>query len=400
MDSVSTQLDELKQVVTSRIDAIADTLCDVSRRIHANPETAFGEHAAAEVLTGSATALGLSTVVGAYGLDTAFAVEFGAGPTTVALMSEYDALPELGHACGHNVIAAIGLGAALGLSMVGDRLPGVVRYLGTPAEEAGCGKELLARAGAFDGVDAAMMVHAASWDLKAVHSICLSQLDVTFHGVASHSGLTPEHGRNALDAAVLAHQAVGMLSKHLARGERVNGVITQGGETPSVIPAKASARYFLRAETAAALEALKTRVQGCVVGGAVAAGCTADVEWSQADYLNMRINTPLADAYESNAVTLGRSFTPYEAFPPAVTDAGNVSHRVPVLHSTIACAPGTVMIHEPDFVFWALSPEADRAVTDGAKALAMTALDFLCDSDLRARTKRAFTLSALAIADH
>lgn len=389
----------LKIAAAARVDELAPPLVELSHRIHASPELGFAEHQAVAALTDVARAEGLEVTSPAYELETALSGDFGAesGPR-VAVISEYDALPGIGHACGHNLIAAIGLGAALALHPLIDRLPGSVRYLGTPAEERGCGKELLARAGAFDDVDAAMMVHPASWNLRAVRSICLAEVEVTYAGRATHSALNPGSSRNALDAAVLSHSAIAQLWKGLGPMERVQGVIVEGGSIPSVVPERASALYYLRAANTEDLSLLKERVESCLLAAAQATGCDADLRWGDADYLGLRVNEPLAKAYEANAATLGREFTPYEGFPPAVADMGNVSHRVPVLHSVIACAPPTVMLHEPEFAKWAASEDGDTALLDGAKSLAMTAIDFLCDPELRERASQASASSEGATA--
>ncbi|WP_067721161.1 M20 family metallopeptidase [Nocardia yamanashiensis] len=391
MPSTTAIISHLKDTVAEGVDRSAQTLITLSHRIHADPEPAFQEHRAVAAITATAAELGLEVHSGAYGIDTALRADFGAGAPGVAIMAEYDALPGSGHACGHNVIAAIGLGAATTLHELRAELAGRVRFLGTPAEESGCGKELLAEAGAFDDLDAAMMVHPASWDLQALNGVCLSQLEVGFTGRASHSGIAPEQGRNALDAAVLAHQAIGMLAKHLAAAERVHGIITEGGDTPSIVPARVAARYYLRAADPAALAQLKHRVEDCIAGAARAAGCSAAIDFAHPDYLDLRTNPPLAAAYQANTQRLGRAFTSYETFPAAVTDAGNISHRIPVLHPTIACAPTHVMIHDAEFAHYAVSAAADQAVIDGAKALAMTVIDYLHDSTLRERISVAHT---------
>lgn len=383
MSSITQSINSMKDAAIECVDRNANTLIELSHRIHAEPEPAFQEYRAVTEIATTAASFGIDVEVGAYGVETAMCAEFGDGPAGIAVMAEYDALPGLGHACGHNVIAAIGLGAAAALHSLRDDLAGRVRFLGTPAEEAGCGKELLAVMGAFDGLDAAMMIHPASWDLKALNGVCLSQLDVVFTGRPSHSGIFPEQGRNALDAATLTYQAIGMLAKHLGRDERVHGVISDGGATPSIVPAHSASRYYLRAPDPVALAHLKERVTACIEGGTQAAGCSARIDFVHPDYLNIRTNQPLAETYQANAQKLGRVFTPHEGFPAAVTDAGNISHRIPVLHPTIACAPGSVMIHDADFAQHAVSELADQAVVDGAKALAMTAIDFLHDPQLR-----------------
>ncbi|MEV4756322.1 amidohydrolase [Micromonospora sp. NPDC049559] len=385
--------EELKQRISETVDDLATTLLDLSHRIHATPELAFEEFDACSRLVRAATEAGLTVRTPAFELPTAFAADFGSstGPR-VALVSEYDALPDIGHGCGHNIIATIGLGAALALHRLGDRLPGSVRYLGTPGEERGCGKELLAGAGAFDRVDAAMMLHPANVNLKAVRTQCLAEFEVTFIGRAAHAALAPQAARSALDALVLAYQALAQLRQHLKGSERITGVLTEGGAAPNVVPEKATAKYFIRAATTGDLKVLKGRAEACLRGAADAAGCELHVTWTEPDYLDMRINEPVADAYERNATMLGRVFTPYDQYPVAGTDMSNISHRVPVLHGTIACAPPHVMLHTREFTAAAVSPEGDKAVIDGAKALAMTAIDFLTDADLRRRAAQVFAL--------
>jgi amidohydrolase len=381
---------DLKRDALAAVDEYAGTLIELSRRIHSAPELAFREHQACERLTGAVEEAGLEVERGAYGLETAFSASFGREGATVALVSEYDALPDVGHACGHNIIATIGLGATLALHRLADRLPGNVRYVGTPAEERGCGKELLARAGAWDRVDAAMMIHPASLDLKAIRAQCLADLTVSFTGHAAHPALTPDAARSALDALVLSYQALAMLREHLKGTERITGVITEGGSAPNVIPERAVSSYFVRAANLDDLEVLKGRVERCCRGAAEATGCELELSWGAADYLDMRVNLPLADAYEANAGTLGREMAPYEWVPPATSDMANVSHRVPVLHAVIGCAPLTAMLHTREFAAAAGSPEGEQAVLDGAKALAMTAIDFLTDAGLRRRAAEAF----------
>lgn len=386
--------EQLKEHAKNAVDELAPMLLDVSHRIHATPELAFNEFTACSLLVRAGRTAGLDVRQPAFGLETAFVADFGSptGPK-VALASEYDALPDIGHGCGHNIIATVGMGAALALYRLGDRLPGSVRYVGTPGEERGCGKEVLARAGAWDGVDAAMMLHPANLNLKAVRTQCLAEVQITFFGRAAHAALAPQAARSALDAIVLAYQALAQLRQHLKGSERITGVLTEGGAAPNVVPEKATASYFIRAATPDDLNVLKRRVEACLRGAAEATGCELDSTWTEPDYLDMRINEPLADAYERNAATLGRVFTPYEEYPVAGTDMSNVSHRVPVLHGTIACAAPSVMLHTREFTTAAASPEGDKAVVEGAKALALTAIDFLTDAELRRQTAEAFTAS-------
>jgi len=385
---------ELKRAACAAVDEIRDDLLQLSHRIHAKPELAFEEREAAALLSASIRRSGLAVEVGAYGLETAFAAEFGSGDAgCVAILAEYDALPEIGHACGHNIIASAAIGAGLALFGLADRLPGRVRILGTPAEERGGGKELMAREGAFDGVDAAMMVHPAGANLVTMPSLACSELDVGYRGRASHASAMPEQGINALDALVIAYQAIGALRQHIGLFERIHGIITDGGQAPNIVPEYAAGRFYVRAANAEELARLKTRVEGCFRAGASATGAELELTWSEVDYLDIRFNEPLAERYRANAESLGRVFFPIEKVPARLagsTDMGNVSHRVPSIHPMIASAPLGCSIHNAEFAQWAGGKMGDEAVVDGAKALAMTALDYLCDPELRGRARESF----------
>jgi amidohydrolase len=390
---VGAKADELKREVCAEVDRLRDELQRVSRAIHAQPELAFEERAAARLLVDTLRSAGLEVEAGAYGLETAFASEFGAGEACVAVLAEYDALPEIGHACGHNLIAASGVGAGLALAALGDRLPGRVRILGTPAEERGCGKELMARQGALDGVDAAMMMHPSSVNLVTMPCVCLAELDVTCRGQAAHAAAMPERGVNALDALVIGYQAVAALRQHIRATERIHGIITDGGQAPNVVPERASGRFYVRAASAEELEPLKARVEGCFRAGAAATGADLQLEWGAADYLDIRFNAALAERFRVNAESLGREFFPIEKLPASLqgsTDMGNVSHRVPSIHPMLASAPLHCTIHNAEFEKWAGSEKGDEAAIDGAKSLAMTAIDFLTDPDLRERARSLF----------
>jgi len=384
----------LKEEVCLAIDAMRSDLLDMSHAIHARPELAFEEHHAAALLIKALRAAGLEVKAGAYGLETAFEAEFGPenGPC-VALLAEYDALPEIGHACGHNLIATSSVGAGLALASLGDRLPGRVRLLGTPAEEHGCGKELMAREGALDGVDAAIMMHPAGVNLISMPCIAMAELDVVYRGKAAHAAAMPERGVNALDALVFAYQGIAALRQHITRDERIHGIITDGGSAPNVVPDRSAGRFYVRSSTFESLAPLKQRVEACIRAGSEATGCDVEVHWGEADYRDLLLNRPLADAFRENAETLGRDFLPWESVPSSIqgsTDMGNISYRVPSIHPMLASAPPHVTIHNAEFEKWAGSEMGDACSVDGAKALAMTALDYFTDCDLRDRTLAVF----------
>jgi len=390
-------LESLKKDVAAAVDALAPHLLAVSHAIHDEPELALEEVKAARRLTEAVAAQGLPVQREAFGVKTAYVSEFGNTGPNIAILSEYDALPGIGHACGHNIIATIGLGASLALSKLGAKLPGTVRYLGTPAEERFGGKEIVAREGAFDGADAAMMIHPSNLNLVTMPCIAISEVIVTYRGRAAHAAAMPYRGLNALDAVVTAYQAIAQLRQHIKQTERIHGIITEGGLAPNIVPERASCRFFVRAFDIHELAELKKRVHACFEAGALATGCTAEIDWGDHDYLDLKTNWPMAQAFERNAAALGREFYPMEQIPSGFagsTDMGNVSHRVPSIHPMLAVAPPGVIIHNAEFTRWAASDKGDAAVIDGAKALAMTALDLMTDPQLLAGARADFDATA------
>jgi len=400
-------LESLRKNVAAAVDGMRGELIALSHAIHDEPELALAEFKSAAKLADAVEKHGLPVAREAFGLATAYVSEFGdrRGPT-VAILSEYDALPGIGHACGHNIIAASGFGAAMALAGLGAGLPGVVRYLGTPAEEAHGGKELMARHGAFEGADAAMMMHPSNLNLMTMPCIAVADVEAVFHGRAAHASAMPFRGLNALDAVVTAYSAIAQLRQHIRSTERIHGIITDGGMAPNIVPERAACRFFIRAADVHDLLALKARVKACFEAGALAAGCRLELNWSGADYLDLKTNWPMAEAFERHAVALGRTFFPMKDIPPGFagsTDMGNVSHRVPSIHPMLAVAPPDVIIHNPEFARWAASEDGDKAVVDGAKTLALTALEVMAVETMRSRVRADFDataeLSRLAVAE-
>ncbi len=374
----TSEVDELKTTTCNLIDKNAEVLISVSHEIHDHPEQNYEEVFASELLTRTANGLGVPVELGAFDCATGFSGDVGTGPT-VCIMSEYDALPEIGHGCGHNVIAAAGLGAAIALASIAKDSGGRVRYMGTPAEEGGGGKILMARNGALSGVDLAMMVHPADADLATIDAIALQQLLVEYSGQESHAAAAPHLGRNALDAAVLGYMAVATLRQHIMPTERVHGIFLKSGEKPNIVPSEASTEWYVRSDNVSSLAALKPRVLAALESGAHACGCSVSHEWIGAAYADMVTNNTMGTMYAHNALRLGRTVTdPRNGGHRVVgsTDMGNVSHLVPSIHPMIASAPSGTSIHTKQFAQFARSPMADKAVLDGAKAMAMTAIDY------------------------
>lgn len=376
----------LKQAVCDRVDELADRLIDASHQIHAHPELNYEEHFAHQLLTDLLEREGVTPVRHAYDLATAFDSRVGREGPEIAVLCEYDALPGVGHACGHNIIATAGLGAGLAAALVAETAGGRVRIMGTPAEEGGGGKVRMARKGAFDGVSAAMMVHPADADLLSMQTLAIQELQVQYQGKAAHAAAAPWEGRNALDAAVLGYMNVAAMRQHIRTDERVHGVITRGGDKPNIVPADAASDWYVRSRTIETLQPLKQRVFTCLDSAATACGCTMSHEWVDNVYADMVDNHPLVQAYTANSTALGRPVHDPEAIGRKVTgstDMGNVSYLVPSIHPMIKVAPDGTPIHTVDFARWAVAPEGDKAVLDGAKAMAMTVVDLWASATLR-----------------
>jgi len=370
-------LDATKQRMAEEIERRADLLLDVSHRIHAHPELNFEEKYAHDLLCDVLDAEGIPTERHAHGLDTAFIGRAGTVGPDIAICLEYDALPGIGHACGHNIIAAAGLGAGLAAAAVADACGGRVSIIGTPAEEGGGGKVFQIRAGAFADVDAAMMVHPAGADLRSMDAIAIQQCQVTYTGESAHAAAAPEQGRNALDAAVLGYTNVAALRQHIGPAERIHGIITDGGQKPNIVPARAEAVWYVRSPSVAGLEALKARFATCIEAGAAAAGCEVTIGWIDPAYSDMVTIDSMVDLYAANAAELGRDVRDPATVGGVVgsTDMGNVSYEVPSIHPMIQAADAGVPIHTEAFEGFAAGALGDRAVLDGAKALAWTVAD-------------------------
>ena len=376
-DLTTTELEEVKQIVCDEVDAIADILLEASHAIHKNPELNFEEHFAHENLTGILEDQGLSPQRGAYDLETAFEASVGDEGVCVAVLCEYDALPDIGHACGHNIIGTAGLGAGIAASKVAERLGGTLRILGTPAEEGGGGKVFMADRGAFDSVDAAMMVHPAAGDLVKMNTIAIQRLHVAYEGLAAHAAASPHRGHNALDAAVLGYQNIAALRQHIRPDERIHGIFLESGSKPNVVPEYSSMEWYVRSKNARSLEPLKKRVLSCLEAGAMATSCTMTHDWIQPFYADMIDNETISTLYSANATRVGRSLMEPDNESKVVgsTDMGNVSYIVPSIHPMIGVAPPGVPIHTPDFAHFSRSESGDKAVIDGAKIMAMTVVD-------------------------
>jgi len=381
---------DAKAAARERVDGAHEALVDLSHRIHATPELGFEEEQASRWTAEMLDAGGFRVEHGVHGLPTAFRARVGSGPLHVAICAEYDCLPDIGHACGHNIIAASAVGAGLALASVADDVGLTVTVLGTPAEENGGGKILLLERGAFAGVHAAMMVHPAPLDGAEPPMIAFQQFDVHYHGKAAHASAFPEQGINAADALTVAQTAIGLLRQHIRPSDRIHGIVLRGGEAPNVVPAHTCARYVVRAKRLDELDAVRSKVMRCFEAGALATGARLELANEQLAYAEVIHDREIAARYRRNAEALGRAFP--DAGPmadrfAASTDMGNVSLAIPSIHPTIGIDSFPAVNHQPEFAAACATPTADRAVVDGAIAMAWTAIDLATDAEIVTRLR-------------
>jgi len=376
---------DAKRAARERVEQAGDELVALSHRIHAHPELGFEEERACAWLCELLAGAGLEVERGVGGLPTAFAARAGAGPLRVVVCAEYDALPGVGHACGHNLIAAMAAGAGIALAEVADDVGLEVTVLGTPAEEGGGGKILLLRQGAFAGTHAAMMVHPSPYEMAEMPVIAVTQLRVAYTGKEAHASAYPQLGVNAADALVVAQTAIGLLRQHLRPGDRVHGIVTHGGDAPNVIPAHTTGTWMVRAADLEQLEEVRAKVVRCFEAGALATGASLEIAEDHEPYAEMHHDHELAAVYRRNAEALGRDFDERPDRGAGSTDMGNVSLALPSIHPTIGIDALPAVNHQPEFTARCVTPAADRAVVDGAVAMAWTAIDATADERLRAR---------------
>ncbi|MDQ0092988.1 M20 family metallopeptidase [Paeniglutamicibacter psychrophenolicus] len=355
-------------------------LIGLSERLHANPELGWQEHQAAEWTASYLESRGFAVERGYLGFDTAIRAVYGSGSRRVGLMAEYDALPGLGHACGHNIITAMSCGAAVALSAFADARDLTVEVYGTPAEEGGGGKIELLKKGAFRGLDLAMMAHPSPVDSAEASPYAVAHNHVVFEGKAAHAAAYPEQGINANDAFIVSQVALGLLRQQLPSQTRVHGVQTRGGEAPNAIPERTEGRWYVRAQTLKDLEGLESRVARCFEAGALATGCELTITPESEPYSEFRTEQRALDIYVKHALELGRRFDapPEQAtMNRASTDMGNVSQVVPAIHPYIGLGCYPVANHQKEFAAHCVGDDANRAIHDGSVLLALTGLDYL-----------------------
>jgi amidohydrolase len=379
---------DLKEEAAQHLERIRPDALVLSHRIHAHPELGFAEHDASRWVAQALSSAGFSVQAGVGDLPTALAATAGTGELTVGLFAEYDALPEVGHACGHNIIAAAATTAGQLLAPLADQLGITVKLFGTPAEEAGGGKILMLDRGVFDGVHAAMMVHPAPTDRVKARTLAVAHLGVSYTGKTAHAAAAPEKGINAADAFTVAQVAIGLLRQHISPASRIHGIITRGGEAPNVVPGLTEGRFYVRTETLEELADLRRRVEQCFQAGALATGCELDITPESPPYSEFDSDPAFEAFYQANAEKLGRSFGQAERSGTASTDMANVSLVIPTIHPSIGLDCGTAVNHQPEFAAWCAEPTGDQAVLDGALAMAWTVIDIATSAEQRRRLLR------------
>jgi amidohydrolase len=387
-ETPTTPAGDVKSRAEAAVDASLSDLVRLSHDIHAHPELSYEEVRSSALTAEALERGGFAVRTGTAGLPTAFVAEAGSGPLVLAVCAEYDALPDVGHACGHNIIAATAVGAGLGLLPLLDELELTVRVVGTPAEEGGGGKVVMLEKGVFDDVHAAMMVHP--WPTDRLEATCLAvtHFDVEFTGRTAHASAAPWQGVNAGDAMVIAQVALGLLRQQLPPGDQVHGVVTHGGEAANIIPARVTGRFMARSLTIGGLDDLERRVQACFRAGSQATGAEVRFAPLAPDYSHMVSDQDLLHHYRANAERLGRRFTLDDegaARPTLSTDMANVSLAVPTIHPLLAIDAAGSVNHQPEFAAACITASADTAVREGALAMAWTAIDAARNGALRDR---------------
>ncbi|GGC46085.1 amidohydrolase [Brevibacterium sediminis] len=392
--------------IAAGLDAAEGDLTGLLHTIHDLAETAFEEFDSVAAIASVLENHGVDVETGLYGVKTTLRATTGSGHgRTIAILAEYDALPEIGHACGHNIIATAGVGAFLALHALyekdPDAVPGTVVLLGTPAEEGHSGKEVMARAGAFNGIDAAIMVHGYGYDCADQVWLGRRLLKVTYSGVAAHASAQPFMGRNALDAANLFYQGLGLMRQQMPPISRLHAVITDGGTRPSIITETATVQCYVRSKFPETLKELSDRVEEAAKGAALMTGTGVTVDWDEhPPSLPVRTNSTLTARWAEHEQARGRQPLPSGVLDESIaasTDFGNVSYRIPGIHPLIKTADAEVALHTREFAEAAQTPAAEIAALDAAYGLACTALDFLVDDALAAEVTEEFTRDGGAI---
>ena len=386
--------EKLKEKLKAELEIRRSELVRLSSDIHDNPELGFQEVKAVSWLSNYLENNGFCVEKGVAGLATAFQATYGEGKPKIAVLAEYDALPGIGHGCGHNIIAASAVGAGVASKIVVDNLGGSIIILGTPGEETFGGKIDMIKAGIFDDVDVAMMVHPSVLNMAIYRTLACLPLEVEFFGKAVHAAIHPAEGVNALEAIILAFNSINSLRQHIKEQARIHGIITNGGEAPNVVPAYSAAKFIIRAPDYAYLEELQGKVLNCFKGASLASGARLKYRWGEKVYAPIRNNVAMARLFSDNLESLGRKLDIFDSQSPfGSSDIGNVSEVVPSMHPMVAIASPPVSLHSTEFASAAASEAGYQGLLDAAKAMAMTVVDIIGRPGVLEKIKQEFRSS-------
>ena len=384
-------LEKLKIKAKDTVELQRRELIQLSLNIHDNPELGFQEEKASSWLANYLKDNGFHVEKGVASLPTAFRATYGQGKPTVAFLAEYDALPKIGHGCGHNVIAASAIGAGIAGKVAIDHLGGSIVVLGTPGEEVFGGKVIMVKAGVFDEIDVAMMVHPNTHNMVTTQALACVSLAVEFFGKPAHAAAQPHKGVNALEALILAFNSINSLRQHIRGEARIHGVITDGGEAPNVVPAHSAAKFLIRARDYAYLEELKGKVLNCFKGASLASGAELEYNWGGEGYAPLKNNMILAQLFSQNIESLGRHIEPFDSnFGFGSTDMGNVSQVVPSIHPMVAIGDKALESIFTKAMSAAASEAGHEGLVDAAKAMVMTMVDVLSQPEMLDKIKQEF----------
>jgi amidohydrolase len=386
--------EKLKEKLKAELEIRRSELVRLSSDIHDNPELGFQEVKAVSWLSNYLENNGFCVEKGVAGLATAFQATYGEGKPKIAVLAEYDALPGIGHGCGHNIIAASAVGAGVASKIVVDNLGGSIIVLGTPGEETFGGKIDMIKAGIFDDVDVAMMVHPSVLNMAIYRTLACLSLEVEFLGKAVHAAIHPADGVNALEAIILAFNSINSLRQHIKEQARIHGIITNGGEAPNVVPAYSAAKFIIRAPDYAYLEELQGKVLNCFKGASLASGARLKYRWGEKVYAPIKNNVAMARLFSDNLELLGRKLDIFDSQGPfGSSDIGNVSEVVPSMHPVVAIASPPVSLHSTEFASAAASEAGHQGLLDAAKAMAMTVVDIIGRPGVLEKIKQEFRSS-------
>jgi amidohydrolase len=390
---MNTNIDKLKRAIAREIEADMPQLQKLSLKIHDNPELGLHEFKACEWLTEYLASRNFAIEREICEMPTAFRATYGKGKPCIGLLAEYDALPGVGHACGHNLICTIAIGAAMAAKAAVDRLGGSVVVIGTPAEENYGGKIVMARKGAFSDLDAAILVHPGSADTAVEPAIACQQMNIEFFGKAAHSSANPASGINALDAMLLSFNNINALRQQIQSTARIHGIITDGGQAANIIPEHSAGEFYVRAADEAYLDELLQKVLNCFIGASLATGTRLEYKPDVLRYAGLNANMILAQLYVNNMKIIGRDVKFLESMVPlhaGSTDMGNVSQVTAAIHPLLAVAPKGISLHTAEFAAAAASEKGMKGLSDAAKAVAMTVADLLSDAETMQKVRAEF----------